>query len=282
MIISLVVLLAPLVISQDVCSSVYPEAFCQGIAGNRFISSFRSCQHWVQCINTFVANCGTCTGFLHFDRTNQTCTYPENAACDIYAANITCTPGVVSHEPHPNNCNLFYLCTGSINAEPIQMTCAPGLNFCSDIRKCNLPHLANCAAAPRPPGPVVCPPHVQGVHLIPDPTSCEFFYLCDMKQQANRMPCPANHHFCENRRFCRPIGEAVCTPPAVPMEVFDDKSQFHNCPDSGLHFIPYSGNCGKYVICNDGKATEHNCAPGLHFNPSTQRCEQAGNFPCQY
>uniref|UniRef100_A0A1B0CP27 Chitin-binding type-2 domain-containing protein n=1 Tax=Lutzomyia longipalpis TaxID=7200 RepID=A0A1B0CP27_LUTLO len=277
---SLLLLLAPLVIGQEACTDVYPPAMCQGIVENRFISSFRGCQNWVQCIGGNVANCGMCTGFLHFDPSTQTCTYPEYANCDIYAANITCTIGEVSREPHPNNCNLYFLCTG--DATPIQMSCADNLHFDPVLRKCNFPELAQCETVAPPPGPVVCP-DVGGISLIPDPHSCDHFYICDFNQNANRHQCPPNYHFCQDHRFCLPIGVAVCALPSSPIErVFGVKQQFYDCPYSGIHFMPYSGNCAQYILCIDGSSHVQRCADGLYFNPTSQRCEVQSNVICPY
>ncbi|XP_055704618.1 peritrophin-1-like [Phlebotomus papatasi] len=281
LIVSFLLLFAPLVLSQTTCTDIYPHTLCQGILENRFISSFRGCQYWIQCINANVANCGICSGFLHFDPDTQTCTYPDFANCDIYAANVTCTVGQVSREPHPANCNLYFLCTGDVT--PIQMSCANDLHFDPVLRKCNFPHLANCEPAAPPPGPpgVSCPDS-GGVTLIPDPTSCDHFYICDFNQYPHRHACPPNYHFCQDFRFCRPIGQAVCTPP-TPLEVFGVHSlSDFECPYSGIHFLPYSGDCSRYVLCIDGSAHEQRCAPDLYFNPTTQRCEPQDNFTCPY
>ncbi|GAB0098659.1 hypothetical protein DMENIID0001_144280 [Sergentomyia squamirostris] len=273
-------MLVSLTYGQQGCSDIYPQALCQGITGNRFVSSFRSCQNWLQCIGGNVANCGMCTGYLHFDPDTQTCTYPENANCDIYAANVTCTVGQVSREPHPTNCQLYFLCTGA--ETPVQQSCADNLHFDPALRACNFPELANCQPGGPPTGPpgVQCP-DVDGISLIPDPTSCDNFYICDFNRHPTRYTCPVNHHFCTAFRFCRPIGQAICVQPSSPFQVLETLSDFE-CPPTGVHFFRRSGDCSQYIMCIDGSAYPQSCAPGLYFNPNSQRCEQSQYVLCPY
>ncbi|VVC89565.1 unnamed protein product [Leptidea sinapis] len=45
------------------------------------------------------------------------------------------------------------------------------------------------------------------------------------------------------------------------------------------YFPSSSGDCGKYVICQDGKALPMTCPAGLGFNFKTSSCDWPANIP---
>jgi len=44
--------------------------------------------------------------------------------------------------------------------------------------------------------------------------------------------------------------------------------------------MPVEGSCVQFIRCLNGRATQHACQSGLHFNPNTQQCDLPANVGC--
>lgn len=44
--------------------------------------------------------------------------------------------------------------------------------------------------------------------------------------------------------------------------------------------LPVNGSCVQFIRCINGRATQHACQNGLHFNRETQQCDLPQNVGC--
>jgi len=45
--------------------------------------------------------------------------------------------------------------------------------------------------------------------------------------------------------------------------------------------LPVSGSCVQFIRCINGRASQHACQNGLHFNPTSQQCDLPQNVGCR-
>lgn len=51
------------------------------------------------------------------------------------------------------------------------------------------------------------------------------------------------------------------------------------CLSMGIYFLPYPGDCTKFILCNDGIPYINNCPAGLHWNQAQGHCDFPENVP---
>jgi len=56
-----------------------------------------------------------------------------------------------------------------------------------------------------------------------------------------------------------------------------------NCTEEGAYFIPYPGDCSKYMVCSNGVLLPevHQCPPGTLFDPKIGECNLEANVECE-
>ncbi|XP_045506677.1 vegetative cell wall protein gp1-like [Colias croceus] len=110
------------------------------------------------------------------------------------------------------------------------------------------------------------------------PNQCDAFIECKANT-AMQVECPDGLHFNPNAVW----PEYPCDYPSrvncganlakqVPEPTAD-------CPRQYGYFPSPSGDCGKYIMCQVGKATEMTCPAGLAFNSVTAICDWPANVP---
>jgi valyl-tRNA synthetase len=124
---------------------------------------------------------------------------------------------------NPNNCSEFFECD---NGVLVQMSCPPGLYFCSEKQICDWLWDSECkfdcnivkskpvviveekfipAADPE------CPPQTDGVvTYLPNPDDCNKYYECSNEVPVP-MHCPDFLYFCTQKNSCDWIWDSQCT-----------------------------------------------------------------------
>ncbi|XP_055692223.1 peritrophin-1-like [Lutzomyia longipalpis] len=139
----------------------------------------------------------SCASGLYWDRTNEFCTYPEEADCPT-SINCPNLPGI-SYEPHPKRCDGYFIC---INGDLIEVaTCSPPMIFDIHDRNCNTPELAQCIRDP-------CI-GTQGQISIQDPEDCRVVVLCQYGREINRITCPPGQ-ISDDYGTCQPGDPETC------------------------------------------------------------------------
>lgn len=118
------------------------DRFCAGIPNGLFVSSPRSCQHWIFCQNEAAVE-GTCPASFYFDVATQMCRYPEFVDCRIDNVDVTCGPVDLEFHPHPDNCEDYVIC---VDGFPRVSSCAPGLHWDNTREICDLPQNVQCVS----------------------------------------------------------------------------------------------------------------------------------------
>jgi len=109
----------------------------------------------------------------------------------------------------------------------------------------------------------VCPEF--GIFLVPDPTSCNRFILCN-NGIATPHKCSEGSHFSIETGICIEREVANC-----------DLCQFNREPE---RFLPFEGSCTRYTQCFGTNGVERECPNGFHFNASTNQCDRRENVEC--
>lgn len=52
-------------------------------------------------------------------------------------------------------------------------------------------------------------------------------------------------------------------------------------PTQPIQSIPVNGSCVQFIRCINGRASQHACQNGLHFNPTSQQCDLPENVGCE-
>jgi hypothetical protein len=107
-----------------------------------------------------------------------------------------------------------------------------------------------------------CPP--TGVDSIPNPESCENYFLCVNGARFER-DCPVGQHFSPHLRRCADPDVAECE---------------LGCPSTGLAFLPHEDDCNLYYICFNGMRTLMTCPNDLHWSTEANRCMDPDEAGC--
>lgn len=176
------------------------------------------CDRYYECVDFELTEQLCPDGLVFSDETvgSERCDYPFNVDCT--GRNETQQPQVSSNcprangyfvHPDPTVCDKFYFCSdGQFNL----ITCSAGLVFDPTSGVCQYPGEANrqgCKSSdvvefqcPEPElssdssGPVVANP------LYPDPTDCQFFYICINNKEPRRNGCPIGTVFNSVSKKC--------------------------------------------------------------------------------
>jgi len=166
------------------------------------------CDRYYECEDFVLTEKLCADGLVFSDETigSERCDYPFNVNCEGRnqrqpAQESPNCPRANGYFPDRNVCNQFFFCSdGQFN----QITCAAGLVFDENRGVCQWPGEANrkgCETADVVdflcPEPKQAPEHGTAVAnpLYPDPTSCQYFYVCINNKEPRRNGCQTGFVF---------------------------------------------------------------------------------------
>ncbi|CAH2100113.1 unnamed protein product [Euphydryas editha] len=107
---------------------------------------------------------------------------------------------------------------------------------------------------------------------------CDEFVLCK-NNTAYKSTCPDGLHFDPVARWpaypCAYPTEVKCQSPSVKQPA----QPSGECPHRFGHFLIPNGDCGHFMMCQEGLATIMACPPGLAFNEKISACDWSVNVP---
>ncbi|XP_022221036.2 uncharacterized protein LOC111073153 [Drosophila obscura] len=103
----------------------------------------------------------------------------------------------------------------------------------------------------------------------PNPTSCSTYYRCSAKGVARAVTCPAGKEYNPKNGKCATAGRGLCKLSLVaPLSL-----ETNVCTDEvNGAFLPKSGYCGEYYICDEQQAYSQKCSAGSAFNNTLAVC----------
>lgn len=139
-----------------------------------------------------------------------------------------------------------------------------------------------------------------GIYFLPHESDCTKFYECVFGDKYT-LECPAGLHFNPEAQVCDFPELAGCEPGSTgtPMDTTTPQltetpwteltttdepvitTPQSSCPPDGVHYLPYPGDCAKFIICNEGEMIVQECPAGLHFNPEIGNCDFPENAGCE-
>uniref|UniRef100_A0A182SUL3 Chitin-binding type-2 domain-containing protein n=1 Tax=Anopheles maculatus TaxID=74869 RepID=A0A182SUL3_9DIPT len=156
--------------------------------------------------------------------------------------------------PHPTNCSLYFSCYGNKGYE---QACPDGKLFDPVKIVCDIAEKVQCNVNN-------CPP--DGIVYLPVPNVCDQYIIC-IGGVAFEETCDAGLFFDPVLEECNLANETNCVvnpciqPPPVPPV---------------LEIYPNPANCSQYIICLEGDAILRDCAKGLTFDQTLEKCTVDG------
>ncbi|XP_015180559.1 PREDICTED: uncharacterized protein LOC107068554 [Polistes dominula] len=227
---------------RDTCSTPESANCPWDCKEGSFLPHECECNIYYKCINyRYVRK--VCQNGLHWDRTHNNCTSPDQANCPNYHPKI-CEEG--SYKPDDKICEIYYKCE---NNQFVQKTCPAGLhwnrvsNICSDRDSAKCPNYH----------PKICD---EGSYK-PDDKICEIYYKCENNQFVQKT-CPAGFHWNRVSNICTDPASANC--PNAP----------RNCVEGS--FKPHDCQCDIYYECQNNQYVQRKCVDGLHWDRTHYNC----------
>lgn len=140
---------------------------------------------------------------------------------------------------------------------------------------------------------------------VPDVTSlgdwdnCTIFYLCfGGAPSVNRCTNPSFPAYNPETTFCiaevdgcvdgtrAPIGQTTTSMTTITTQPPISTTESHvdgNCTEDGAYFVPYPGDCRKYMICSSNVLLPdvQQCPPGTLFDPDLRECNLEDLVECK-
>lgn len=111
--------------------------------------------------------------------------------------------------------------------------------------------------------------NVANGRFVSNPRSCQHWIFCQ-NQVAIEGQCEGIFYFDVSMQMCRYPSYVNCQIDQVDV----------TCGVTDLELHPHPENCDQYVVCVEGFPRVVNCAPGLHWAESQQRCDVPANAQC--
>lgn len=219
-----------------------------------------NCEKYYLCVNGNEMEM-TCPNDLHWSPHLNICTDPARAGCDGWECDADSTE--VSFIPNTEDCEAYFIC---FFGNKMPMTCSNGQHWSISENICMSPNDAQCPFdfSARQYADADCP--ATGVVSIPNPGSCEEYYLC-VNGMALPRQCSSGLH------FSRTLG--TCVHPDVA-ECFLD-----GCPPGQLGFLPHEEDCNLYYLCFGGNKHLMSCPNDLHWSVETNSCMDPYEAGCK-
>lgn len=161
----------------------------------------------------------------------------------------------------PESCDAYIICT---NGQTIRgERCPAGFLFDAVNEMCSSSSCTDCSPF--------------GIQNLPYPNSCTQYIQCSMGSRTFTS-CPAGFHFDRTIGFCNHADLVVCDDPTITTTV-PPVTDLPNCfTDGTLH--PHPTECSQFFICVNNSLWEQECAPGLHWNRSQEKCDTPEAAQC--
>lgn len=100
--------------------------------------------------------------------------------------------------------------------------------------------------------------------FIPDVSNCANWFRCTPNGPVPGS-CPDPWLFNPQTRECDWAANVQC---------------FACSPTEPIRSVRVEGSCTQFIRCINGRASQHACQNGLHFNPTTEQCDLPANVGC--
>ncbi|KAK9747265.1 Chitin binding Peritrophin-A domain [Popillia japonica] len=236
-----------------------------------------------------------CPTGSYYSQQLNTCNNDEDADCEesedvTYPSvefqgclNVTC-PDIdddnVTFYPHDFDCERYCVCNWGY---AIEMPCPEGLYFNTDLNVCDIPENSGCyneeattteeenGSSTTEGGEEEETNETEPDDLVSTTeTTEEDISSTSTTEDVTSTTEPA---------ISTTEPEVPTTEPTVPIIGCDSAL----CPlvnDVYVTFLAHKLDCGKYCVCDWGRAIEMSCPPGLHFNTNYNVCDYPSNAKC--
>ncbi|XP_049882510.1 mucin-2-like isoform X12 [Pectinophora gossypiella] len=185
-----------------------------------------------------------------------------------------CPPGFVGNVPHPERCDSYFLCSGW---EPIQLFCAPGLEFDAALQTCvaiaeggcnwQNGQLTSTTAEPSTDGDLTTTEFTSEVSTITTDeqtvATTEFEITMDPTEQT-----------IEDSTATAEGGITTSnSPTTVELTTVTEELEAEPlCPEGFIGSVPHPDRCDSYYMCTGWTPIQLFCLPGQEFDPVLSQC----------
>ncbi|XP_058458070.1 peritrophin-1-like [Malaya genurostris] len=144
-----------------------------------------------------------CAPELFFNPESRRCEIPDDNSCDRSCpSNVN--PSVPTFVPDLTDCSSYFIC---FNRTSTAQSCAGGMLFNPDTRKCDFPENVDCDHVT----PIITECQPNGMHYIPHEESCTSFFVCVNGENRGEQECADSLLFDIDTMTCREAELATCT-----------------------------------------------------------------------
>ncbi|XP_062559098.1 uncharacterized protein LOC134223888 [Armigeres subalbatus] len=189
------------------------------------------------------------------------CVPGDPTTCIPSRPEVACDGRPDGRVPHPDQCNLFIVC--SSGSSSVQ-SCPTGNIFRPEISDCVTGNSDTCefmdgVCAGRPDR-----------YVIEHPNYCGWFIWC-ISGQTNVFQCPTNEILRPDMQFCVPGDEDTCE--ATEIDTM--------CEGRYGVIYPHPDRCDVYIWCEEGSLTINSCPSYTIIQPGTIQCVAGNPETCE-
>lgn len=159
----------------------------------------------------------------------------------------------------------------------LEQQCATGHHWSVEDNFCTTPDYAECDIEAS-----LCPEteNVLDIIWIPSSRDCNRYYMC-FNRTTIPMFCAPGFHWDPVLGWCDEPHLAGCEVNVTPSPEPEPEPDVEvKCLHEGFHHIPHPTSCEYFFICSNFEAILQKCAPGLHWDTLTNRCDNPNVAIC--
>ncbi|XP_055903295.1 probable chitinase 10 [Eupeodes corollae] len=273
---------------------IQPVMVTSNCVAGQFLPHPNNCNAYFHCVADGEMTQQFCAGGLHWNRENSYCDWPATANCKSVPHTTKGPIQTLNSKPQTTHRRTTALpiqadypttprpaMPSRASRRPTQppTTSKPSRRpIQSDYQTTAKPVVAAVKpskppTAPRPKRPKKCMAGQYWPHR-----NCGQYYVC-VNEVLIPNNCGNDLQWNHEKKICDWPSNVKCVSTKKYLRLINSKAS-ESDPCEGKNFVPYPGDCGKYLRCNWDRLEAAECGPGLHWNPNLDICDWPANANC--
>ncbi|XP_064545840.1 uncharacterized protein LOC135433616 [Drosophila montana] len=246
--------------------TLYPGniSLCKDVANRVFLPYVGDCRKYYLCWDGKAVE-KQCNKDYEFNARNQSCGYPNKAACMPECEEFKLTTFC-----YDRTCTKYVLCYFGI---PVLRECHDGLQYNAETDRCDFPQYVDCVD-----NECMRLNDTTELLFLPSKASCSKYFLCAKGVPMN-YTCAEGLSFSTSCNCCDYPEKSDCQITALkrniqPYSRVPLRRADVICPSHGVHFYAHKSRRDAYYYCLKGHGVTLDCTPGLWYDASVQECRE--------